>query len=177
MDIEKIISLSEKVKKKENIDLTNWKLYKTIDLFDVTGTKTTKKNTIESNPGNLPYVTTRATNNGVDRYSNIMTEKGNVLTVDSAVLGFMAYQEEDFSASDHVEKLIPKFKMNKFIALFICCVWNKTFSGNKFNYTSKASQTAIKQTSILLPAKTDIKPDFEFMEKYIKNSLFGELLQ
>ena len=50
--------------------------------------------------GEYPYVTTQATNNGVEGLYNYYTEEGGVLTVDSAVLGYCSYQSYNFSASD-----------------------------------------------------------------------------
>ena len=84
------------------------------------------------------------------------------------VAGYMTYQDKNFSASDHVEKLIPKFKLNKFIALFIATVWNKTYAFNFFNYGFKASKKIINSMNLLLPTKNN-KPDWDFMEKYIKS--------
>ena len=95
---------------KENFDLTDvqWDNFHLSDLFHISGTKTTTVSRLkEYGLGNCPYITTQATNNGVRGFYNHATEKGNVLTVDSAVLGFCSYQRYDFSASDHVEKLNP----------------------------------------------------------------------
>lgn len=177
MDIERTIGKIEQIKNTNIIDISDWRAFNISDYFEVTGTVTTPKYKIDSKPGPYPYVTTRATNNGIDSYSSIKTEEGNVLVVDSAVLGFMTYQEDSFSASDHVEKLIPKFKLNKYIGIFICTVWNKMYSGIKYDYYRKASQTEIRQEKILLPSKNDKEPDFKFMENYIKNSTFGNMLK
>ena len=143
----------------------------------MTGTKTTPKYLIDENPGTFPYVTTKSSNNGIQSYSSIKTEKGGVLVVDSAVSGFMTYQEEDFSASDHVEKLIPLFNMSKLVALFKCTVWNCTYAGIKYTYANKASQTAIKEESIKLPILDSDLIDIDYMESMIRNSTFGKLLK
>lgn len=177
MDIETTISKIDEVKNTNIVDISKWKTFSIADYFDITGTKTTAKYEIDSNPGPYPYVTTRSTNNGIESYSSIKTEEGNVLVVDSAVLGFMTYQEDPFSASDHVEKLIPKFALNKYIGIFICTVWNKAYSGVKYDYQRKASQTEIRQEKIYLPANEKGELDFEFMETYIKESIFGSMLK
>ena len=85
-----------------------------------------------------PYVTTQASNNGIADYFGIYTDEGNVLVVDSAVAGYMTYQDKNFSASDHVEKLIPKFKLNKFVGLFIASIWNKKYAFNTYTTQSNA---------------------------------------
>jgi hypothetical protein len=120
-DFTKLEKLPNEIRYSRIIDTIKWKNFKLADLFEISGTKTTKRSKLQ-NIGKHPYVTTRASNNGIDGYYDLWTESGNCLTVDSAVLGWMNYQKENFSASDHVEKLTPKFKLNKFIALFICSI-------------------------------------------------------
>mgnify|MGYP002515207303 CR=1 FL=1 len=106
-------------------------------------------------------------NNGVEGFYNYSTEKGGVLTVDSAVLGFCSYQEKDFSASDHVEILRPKFSMNKYIALFLTTIINR--EQYKYSYGRKCSQVKLKRSRIKLPVTPEGTPDWQFMENYIKS--------
>jgi restriction endonuclease S subunit len=116
--------------------------------------------------GNTNFRNVNATNNGVDGFFDFYTEEGNVLTVDSAVLGYCSYQPFDFSASDHVEKLIPTFEMNKYIAMFLVTIMN--LEKYRYNYGRKCSQTRMKQISIKLPSKNE-QPDFEYIENFIKS--------
>lgn len=153
------------------IEHKKWELFKLKELFKITGSKTTPKNKLKKyGDGNYPYITTRATNNGVDGFYNYYTESvedGGVLTVDSAAIGCTLYQPKDFSASDHVEKLIPKFEMNAYTAMFLVAVLN--LEKHRYSYGRKASQDRMKKISIKLPAINDRQPDFEFMENYIKS--------
>ncbi|GBR75093.1 type I restriction modification DNA specificity domain, partial [Candidatus Termititenax aidoneus] len=97
------------------LKINTWRKFKIGDLFDVSGTKTTKIRDLEEyGAGEFPYITTQAVDNAVAGYYNYSTEKGNVLVIDSAVAGFCSYQVKDFSASDHVEKLRPMFLLNKY---------------------------------------------------------------
>jgi type I restriction enzyme M protein len=148
------------------LNIKNWNEFDINRLFSVEGSKTTSILELEEyGKGKYPYVTTQATNNGVAGFFNYYTEEGNVLTIDSAVIGYTAYQPLPFSASDHVEKLMPKFKMNKYIALFLVTILN--LEQYRYNYGRKSSQTRIKKLKIKLPAKNG-EPDFEYMENYIK---------
>jgi hypothetical protein len=148
-----------------DLDAATWQNFNLTDLFEIKGTKTTPLLELqEYGPGKFPFVTTQAANNGVEGYYNFSTEKGGVLTVDSAVLGFCSYQDVDFSASDHVEKLIPKFNMTRNIALFLATIMNR--EQYRYNYGRKASQIRLKCSSIKLPAKNG-SPDWDFMEKFI----------
>ena len=142
-------------------------VFKLKTLFKITGTKTTPLIELEEHEvGKYPYVTTQATNNGVEGFYDYYTEEGNVLTVDSAVLGYCSYQPLEFSASDHVEKLIPKFSMNKYVAVFISTIINT--EQYRYNYGRKRSQERMRKSYIKLPSKSG-KPDLKFMENYIKS--------
>jgi len=149
------------------ININSWQSFKLENLFEIKGSKTTPLWELEDyGNGIYPYVTTQATNNGIDGFYNYYTEEGNVLTVDSAVLGYCSYQELPFSASDHVEKLIPNFKLNIYIALFLTTIINT--EQYRYNYGRKCSQTRMKTISIKLPTKKN-QPDFKYMENYIKS--------
>ncbi|MBI4653032.1 N-6 DNA methylase [Candidatus Kuenenbacteria bacterium] len=156
------------------LKIGEWKYFKLTDLFKITGSKTTPLLELEEyGQGKYPYVTTQATNNGVRGCYDYYSEEGDVLTVDSAVLGYCSYQALPFSASDHVEKLIPKFKMNKYIALFLTTIIN--LEQYRYNYGIKCSQTRMKKAIIKLPAKNN-QIDFELMENYIKSLPYSSSL-
>lgn len=154
------------------IDTSNWKEFRVGDLFDISSTKTTPLETLENKIGygDYPYVTTQATENGVAGFYKISTERGGVLTVDSAVLGQCFYQKNDFSASDHVEKLIPKFHMTDSIALFMVTIMNQ--EQYKYSYGRKRSQKVLRNECISLPATPSGEPDWKYMEDLIGGAAF-----
>lgn len=153
----------------KKIDSSSWKKYKLTDLFEIKGSTTTPKGKLDlENGGDYPYVTTAASNNGVSGYSKKFTEKGGVLTVDSAVAGTCLYQAKNFTASDHVEKLIPKFNMSENVALFIVTIMNVYSKIFNYAYNEKRSQKALKEEQILLPSKGN-KIDIDYMESFIND--------
>lgn len=161
---------------KLKLNLKKWKKIKLKEIFDVVGSKTTDKKVLDykySGKG-YPYVTTQSTNNGVRDFYDFYTEKGNVLTIDSAVAGFCAYQPFNFSASDHVEKLIPKFQMNVYRGLFLATLINK--EQYRYSYGRKFNQDRIRETIIKLPFK-DNKIDWEWIDNYIKGLKHSKFLE
>ena len=163
-----LLSYIKKAKASKNVDVTAWGKFCLTDLFIISGSKTTKKSVLEkSGEGQYPYVTTQATNNGIFGYYALKTEQGHCLTIDSAVLGSCFYQADDFSASDHVEILRPKFKMSKNIALFLTTIINRTGAIIGYSYIKKRSQKALAKEFIYLPVTKDGKPDWQYMEKFI----------
>ncbi|MFB0638173.1 restriction endonuclease subunit S [Candidatus Phytoplasma solani] len=153
------------------LNIKNWKLFKLENLFNISGTKTTKFNGCH-NKGIYRYITTQTIDNGVSVLCDQHTEKGNVLVIESAVNGFCSYQEKNFIASDHVEKLEPKFNLNKYIALFLTTIINK--EQWRYSYGRKFNQQRIQKTIIKLPVNKQNKPDWEFMEEYIKSLPYSE---
>ncbi|MBR6722343.1 restriction endonuclease subunit S [bacterium] len=155
------------------LNTQDWKEFKLSDYFDVKGSTTTKLETLidDYGVGKYPYVTTQATNNGVAGYYNCYTEEGNILVADSAVAGYVSYQPYNFSASDHVEKIVPKSYFNKYIAMFLVTVLNQ--ENYRYSYGRKFNQDNIRNTIIKLPAKqitnSDYIPDWQFMEDYIQS--------
>lgn len=156
-------------------DTSGWLDFELQALFIIKGSETTPKaRLLSSGKGNYPYITTKASDNGVEGYYGIFTEQGNCLTIDSAVLGTCFYQANDFSASDHVELLMPKFaKFNGYHGLFLQTVINRKNEG-VYSYANKCNQKRIRATNIRLPALPDGTPDWETMETYIKH-LLGSL--
>ena len=159
-------------------------------LFDVSGTTTTPKEELEYiGKGKYPYVTTSATNNGVEGFYSHFTEEGNVIVIESACAGFATYQSENFSASDHAEKCTPLFDMNINIGIFLVTIINADMY--KYSYGRKCNQIRIKNRTIKLPIQHNkdgspfidsekkyspngYVPDWNFMENYIKSLPYGD---
>jgi restriction endonuclease S subunit len=157
-----------KVSKNSNkLLLTNitFKDFLVKDIFEVTGTKTTSIIKLKKiGEGEYPYVTTSSKNFGQNGKFNHFTENGHVLTLESAVNGVCFYQDKEFSASDHVEKLTPKSEVSKEFLIYVSVLINKqTF---RFNYGRKANQDRIKNMVISLPV-IDNQIDYDFIDDFI----------
>lgn len=175
---------SDKIKNLQNslmknkFDLNNieWKEFKISNFFEVSGTITTHPTKLKPN-GKTPRITCASTNNGLDTtYDNEPTEKGKILTVDSATIGYVAYQENDFIATDHVEKIMFKNgkNMNRYLGLFIKqCIDNSVLS--KYGYGYKFSQNRIKKQIIKLPVNSKGQPNLEFMENFMRKIEYKKL--
>ena len=81
------------------------------------------------------------------------------------MVGFCAYQERGFSASDHVEKLTPRFKMTAPMAVFLVTILN--MEQYRYNYGLKRAQKRLRRESLRLPCKEGGEPDWQYMERYI----------
>ena len=158
------------------IDVAGWKKYRVSDYFDVEGTETTALDDLLQYERALPdgkrypYVTTRESNTGVDGYYPHWTEEGGVICVDSATIGHSKYRHDNFTASDHVEKVMPKkgVPFDKYAGMFVETVLNlETF---RYGYGRKFNQERIRGTEILLPESAGTgEPDWQYMKRYIKD--------
>lgn len=154
------------------LDDIEWGEFLIGELFDIQGSTTTHPSKLIKN-GKTPRVTTAAINNGYDDfYKNNPTEKGGVLAVDSATIGYVSYQPVDFIATDHVEKISLKnnLSFSKNIALFLKVAIDKSKS-NKFGYGYKFSQFRIKKQIIKLPKNNLNNPNYKFMENFTKQEI------
>lgn len=115
-------------------------------------------------------ISNTALNNGIN---GIHTDKkyDNKNTITLGTRG------NDFKAFYHEYDVIPvvrvinlksvNFELNKFIALFLCTIMNK--SSTKFSYGRFLSGKNILKETILLPIDTNNNPNWSFMESYIKS--------
>jgi type I restriction enzyme M protein len=171
--------------KKLELDFKTWKkirlgfdVQNPNGLFTIKGSKTTNKRTLDTEhiKGNIlyPYVTTQSSNNGVRGWYDTYTDNGNVITIDSAWLGFCSYQPLNFTASDHVEKAIPISELNVFRAMFLVTIMN--MEQYRYSYGRKYNQDRIKNTIIKLPFMDD-KIDWGFIEDYIKGLPYSKYIE
>lgn len=151
-----------------DLNTNTWKYFKIIDLFDISnGKRLTRANMAFG--GKTPYIGSIASNNGVFSYiKQEPIDKGNSISVAyNGSIGETFYQPKPFWGTDDINILKPKFKLNSYIALFLCPIIKQ--EKYRFNYGRKWNIKRMKQTKIKLPITVDGKPDFEFMENYIEN--------
>lgn len=84
----------------------------------------------------------------------------------------MYYQPFDFVTGDHIVVCRAKW-LNRYTALFILTILNK--ERYRYNYGRAFRMDLIKDTVIMLPTKND-KPDWNYMEQFIKNMPNGDII-
>ncbi len=126
--------------------MEEWREYKLEDIFDISGCNGEKLSEMDKRKyGRYPFITNKSVNNGVYDTYDSYTEEGNVLVVDSVCYGKVWYMEDNFSTIKGVSKMVAKFKMNKYVGLFISTLLNHTLEG-QYNFNRKFSVERIKQT-------------------------------
>lgn len=153
---------------KQQIDVHDWGEFQIKNIFEVVkGTRLTKANMKD---GNIKFVGSSAMNNGETHRiaNNEHLHSANTITVCyNGSVGETFYQDEEFWASDDVNVLYPKFKLNKYIAFFICPIIKSV--GQKYAFVDKWKQEDMKTEIIKLPITQTGEPDWQYMENYMKN--------
>lgn len=153
----------------------SWKEFRLGDLFEVKkGKRLTSDDQIE---GDTPYIGAIDSNNGVANYiGQEAVHEGNTISLSyNGSVGEAFYQPKPFWATDDVNVLYFKeengYEFNKYIALFICTVLRQ--EKYRYSYGRKWVLENMRATVIKLPAYQG-KPDFNFMENYIKSLPYGD---
>lgn len=119
--------------------------------------------------GNIPYVSSSAVNNGVDDFigndGKIRKFKDCVTLTNSGSVGKAFFHPYEFIASDHVTAL-QSSKLNKYSYIFVATMVERLQS--KYSFNREINDLRINKEKILLPIDEHGKPDYTFMERYIK---------
>jgi hypothetical protein len=156
--------------KKQVISLESVKIgvFTYSELFDVEkGKRIVVSKTLQK--GDCPYVSAADKNNGISNYLDLEpNHKGNTITVCyTGSIGETFYQPNDYWASDNVNVLYPKFSLNPFIAMFLITLIRK--EKYRFSYGRTWHKGRMEKSTIKLPITEDKKPDWDFIEKFIKS--------
>lgn len=120
--------------------------------------------------GNQPYVSSTGINNGLDGYvgnkEKVRVFENCLTLANSGSVGSTFYQPYSFVASDHVTKLENK-AFSKYINLFLSGIVSRL--GEKYSFNREINDTRIKREKILLPITSKGKPDYEFMEQFMRH--------
>lgn len=108
-------------------------------------------------------------NNGVDNYisnENKVRRFSNCLSLaNSGSVGSCFYESFEFVASDHITHLKNEAR-NKFSYLFLATMLNRL--SEKYNFNREINDDRISTEVIILPTTPSGKPDYLYMESYIK---------
>ena len=156
-----------------------WKSFIYEQLFNIQKGKRlviSKLNSVKLS-GNCPHVSSIGKNNGVSHMIDIKpNHKKNTISVNyDGSVGDAYYQPKDFYASDSVNVLYPQFDLNAYVAMFLIALIKK--EKQRYNYGRKWRLNKMNATIIRLPVDIDNKPDWQFMEDYIKSLPYSSNLK
>lgn len=163
-----------------SFDTTVWKWFQLggeDGLFDIRkGKRLTSE---DQTDGNTPYIGAIDSNNGV---SNLIGQspihEGNTISLSyNGSVGEAFYQPLPYWATDDVNALYLRSEYGTLCpatGLFVCSVLKH--DRYRYSYGRKWTLDNMNDTKIKLPATPDGKPDWQWMESYIKSLPYGDRL-
>ena len=184
-----VLKTENSFKYNEQLDTANWKDFYVGKLFPKIRVK--KYSSVPDSFGTHKFISSTSGNNGVASLVRESTIPGNCITVSTNGDCFDAfYQKDPIVISSDVEVLYSDF-LNPKIGLFICTILK--LEKYKWSYGRKPKDDKVFRTIIKLPillddnglpiidsnktySKEGYIPDFKYMENYITNLPYGDLL-
>lgn len=160
--------------KRRSLDLgiQNWKEYRIGDIFPKKYVK--HFSAMPEAEGDIPFISSTSTNNGVAAYVDEDGIKGGCITVSTNGDCFDCfYQPESVVLSNDAEALYND-NLNEYNAMFIITVMK--LEKIKYGYGRKPKNDKVYDTFIKLPLGKNDEPDWQFMERYIKALPYGDRL-
>lgn len=157
--------------KKISFSERQWKRFNSSDLFKLSTEPFVSISEAKTISGQYPFISTGSENNGIACMTDIKKAKtypGGCITVaSSGNAGEAFYQEKPFKVTNMVIILEPKFKINKFIGLFLVSLIRK--EKYRYSYGRKSGMERMRESKVKLPVDKNGNPDWKFMEDYIKS--------
>ena len=157
-----------------NLDTTNWKTFKVSDLFLVKYGVNLELNTCEESSdkdNSINFVARKAENNGVSAHvkpiDTVQPQESGLISVagGGSVLSTFLQTEPFYSGRD-LYTLKSKDHISNEVKLFIITIIEQ--NKYKYSYGRQANKT-LPDLLLKLPVDNHGKPDYQFMEQYIKS--------
>ncbi len=165
--MEKLIYLKMKNKK------INWERFLVTDIFEIENSKpyhmTELTESVE--PKSIPYVTRTNQNNGLEATviapNNVRVNNKNVISFGAENATFF-FQPYSFITGNKM--YVAKNRLiNRYSGLFLKVVFDKSIENCGFGYGKGLTGTRLAKRYIMLPTNSVGKPDWDFMESYMRN--------
>lgn len=141
-------------------------LFPVSSFFDIKkGKRLTKADMI---PGDIPFVGSSASNNGITAYIGNDThlhDAGTISVSYNGSVGEVFLQDERFWASDDVNVWYPKKEMPVGVKLYFMAAIKKLAA--KYSYADKWTIDKMRAEEVELPVDVDGKPDYGYMREHI----------
>lgn len=167
--------------KPRSFDALAWKWFKLggdDGLFEIRKGK--RLTSDDQTSGNTPYIGAIDSNNGVSNYiGQNPIHEGNTISLSyNGSVGEAFYQPVPYWATDDVNALYLHDEygtLTPATGLFVCTVLKH--DKYRYSYGRKWTLDNMNDTMVKLPATPEGKPDWQYMENYIKSLPYGDRLQ
>jgi len=165
--------------KEYDIVTNNWEYFRYDDgtdnsIFTVKkGKRLTKK---DQSDGEIPYVSSSSLNNGIDNYiGNGHTDENCISFACYGSIGEVFYQDQKAWVSDNANVFYLRDRiLNPYLAMFLITILR--LEQFRFSYGMTGKKERLQSFDIKLPVTKDGKPDWDFMENFIKSLPYSSTL-
>lgn len=153
---------------------SNWREFKVEDIFELVNSKAYHKNDVikadELDNHFINYITRSKFNNGlnmiVKRSDSFIVNPANTISFGAENADFFL-QEEEYITGNKMYYIDTR-KYSKEVNLFLKTVFQNTFNLS-YSYNHGLTATRLRKEIINLPVDNEGKPDWVFMEEFIKS--------
>ena len=156
------------------LDVQHWKEFTIKEILKCQTTSMSIKDELSSGP--IPFISRSAENNGCDGSVDVTEDKitkGNCITIGAEGV-YSFYQPNDFATGNKVYQ-IRNPHLNVYTAMFLTTILN--CEAYRYSYGRARILGKLNNETIKLPVTASGKPDWQFMEDYIKALPYGDRLE
>ena len=158
---------------KLSLGRVKWKAIYFSEVFDkIYIAKSTDLNKLDA--GETVFIGRSSENNGLQDFVNIESKKivsKNCITVSMVGEPRAFYHTYNFTCSQNILILRNDNHLNKNVAMYLCSIINNYLIDKGYGYGYPVGLKRVLRNRIMLPVDTEERPDWEFMEDYIKQEM------
>lgn len=124
--------------------------------------------------GDLPYVTSGTSNNGIGYFvgNDNKSKAAHVISVNrNGAVGEAFYHPYTALFGNDCRTLVLN-EQYEYAPFFIAAMLRK--QKDAFSYSRKLGTARLKVLRVMLPVESDGKPDYDYMEQYVKNKMISK---
>lgn len=155
-----------------SLNSVSWREFNFNEVFDSSRGKRLIK--LDQIDGDIAYISSTKENNGIDNYisppDEMIIYQNRMSINNSGSVGYVFYHNYPFVSSDHCTVFWIKDELvilNVYIAIFLRPIVEAF--GTKYNFGREISDSRLARENIFLPVNRNGKPDWKYMESYIKS--------
>jgi hypothetical protein len=155
----------------KTLDEIEWGEFELSALFNIKATRSgIDKNKLINKSGDYPYITRTDRNNGwemfiIEQNTNYSLNNSNVISI-GLDTQTVFYQPISFYTGQNIQ-ILSSEELNKYVAMFLIPLLKRQIK--KFSWGSNgATLSRLKRQKILLPIISENRPDYAYMEVYMR---------
>lgn len=160
---------------KSSLKNVKWKEFKIggdDGLFEIANSTAYHKENLEEVNEGIPYVTRSSLNNGIDCFifnRDFKLNPPNTISFGAENADFF-YQRNAYATGNKMYN-IQNSHINQYTGLFLVQALRQSIKNCGFGYGKGLTGTRLKDRKVMLPIDDDNKPNWSFMEEYVKERM------